>query len=145
MAEHMPNPDSRITLDAGNVDALGMPKARLDWIYTRRDLDNLEAGVNALAQVLGETNTGRLCWPVPRNEWLVDFSPSRHHMGATRMSVDPCEGVVDAQCRVHGVDNLYVAGCSVFPTSGIANPTLTLIALAMRMSDRLKRDLGVRS
>ena len=145
MAEHMPNPESRITLDAANVDPLGMPKVRLDWVYTRRDLDNLEAGVNALAQVLGESNTGRVCWPVPRSEWLAGFSPSRHHMGATRMSVDRDEGVVDINCRVHGIDNLYVAGCSVFPTSGIANPSLTLVALAMRMSDHLKRDLGVRS
>jgi choline dehydrogenase-like flavoprotein len=81
---------------------------------------------------------------VPRSEWLAGFSPSRHHMGATRMSVDRDEGVVDENCRVHGIDNLYVAGCSVFPTSGIANPSLTLVALAMRMSDHLKRDLGVR-
>lgn len=145
MAEHMPNPESRITLDTANVDALGMPKVRIDWVYTRRDLDNLEAGVNALAAVLGEANVGRVCWPVPRSEWLAGFSPSRHHMGATRMSVDPGEGVVDTQCRVHGLQNLYVAGCSVFPTSGIANPSLTLVALAMRMSDHLKRDLGVRS
>jgi choline dehydrogenase-like flavoprotein len=145
MAEHMPNPESRITLDTANVDALGVPKVRLDWAYIQRDLDNLEAGVAALAQVLGETSTGRLCWPVPRNEWLAGFSPSRHHMGATRMSVDADEGVVDPQCRVHGLENLYVAGCSVFPTSGIANPTLTLMALAMRMSDHLKREIGVRS
>lgn len=145
MAEHMPNPESRITLDTANVDALGMPKVRVDWVYTRRDLDNLEAGVNALAQVLGEANAGRVCWPVPRSEWLAGFSPSRHHMGATRMSVDPDEGVVDMNCRVHGIENLYVAGCSVFPTSGIANPSLTLVALAMRMSDHLKREFGVRS
>ena len=145
MAEHMPNPESRITLDAANVDALGVPKVRLDWVYTGRDLDNLEAGVNALAQVLGESNTGRVCWPVPRNEWLAGFSPSRHHMGATRMSVNRDDGVVNANCRVHGLDNLYIASVSVFPTSGIANPSLTLVALAMRLSDHLKRDLGVRS
>ncbi len=145
MAEHMPNAESRITLDHANVDALGLPKVRLDWVYTQRDLDNLEAGVAALAAVLGEHNVGRVCWPVSRSEWLADFSPSRHHMGATRMSVRAEDGVVDTQCRVHGLDNLYVAGCSVFPTSGIANPTLTLIALAMRMSDHLKREMGVRS
>ena len=64
-------------------------------------------------------------------------SPSRHHMGATRMARSPREGVVDEQCRVHGVDNLYVAGSSVFPTSGIANPTLTLLALTFRLGDHL--------
>ena len=73
------------------------------------------------------------------------MSPARHHMGTTRMSIEPGEGVVDAECRVHGLDNLYIAGSSVFPTSGNANPTLTIIALAMRMADHLKREMGVRS
>jgi choline dehydrogenase-like flavoprotein len=61
------------------------------------------------------------------------------------MSVDPEHGVVDENSRVHGVRNLYVAGCSVFPTSGIANPTLTIIAMTMRLSDHLKRQMGVRT
>jgi choline dehydrogenase-like flavoprotein len=61
------------------------------------------------------------------------------------MSPDPEHGVVDENCRVHGLRNLYIAGCSVFPTSGIANPTLTIIALAMRLSDHLKSDMGVRA
>ena len=61
------------------------------------------------------------------------------------MSSNPAHGVVDENCRVHGVDNLYIAGSSVFPTSGIANPTLTIIALAMRLSDHLKHDMGVRT
>ena len=63
-----------------------------------------------------------------------------HHMGTTRMSADPTRGVVDAACRVHGVSNVYVAGSSVFPTSGFANPTLTLVALAIRLADHLKID-----
>jgi hypothetical protein len=59
-------------------------------------------------------------------------------MGTTRMHADPRQGVVDAQCQVHGVDNLYIAGSSVFPTGGYANPTLTLVALALRLADHLK-------
>ena len=145
MAEHMPNPESRIRIDPANVDALGMPRVRLEWVYTARDLDNVERGIAAMATVLGETRSGRLCWSVPRNELLAGFSPSRHHMGATRMSVDAGEGVVDPQCKLHGIDNLYVAGCSVFPTSAIINPTLTIFALAMRMSDHLKHELGLRA
>jgi choline dehydrogenase-like flavoprotein len=58
-------------------------------------------------------------------------------MGATRMARSPRDGVVDEQCRVHGVSNLYIAGSSVFPTSGIANPTLTLLALTFRLGDHL--------
>jgi choline dehydrogenase-like flavoprotein len=65
-------------------------------------------------------------------------------MGATRMSTDAEHGVVDETCRMHGLRNLYIAGSSVFPTSGIANPTLTIIALAVRLSDHLKRQLGAR-
>lgn len=145
MAEHMPNRESRISIDPADLDAIGVPKVRMNWVYTDRDLDNLEEGVAALSQVLGEANAGRICWPVLRSELLAGFSPSRHHMGATRMSVDPADGVVNPMGRVHELDNLYVAGCSVFPTSGIANPTLTLIALALRMSDHLKREMGVRS
>jgi choline dehydrogenase-like flavoprotein len=144
MSEQLPYRESRITLDPANIDALGMPKLRLEWVYSQRDFDNLEAAIAALSTALGETNTGRVCWPVPRNELLSVLSPSRHHMGTTRMNADAAHGVVDAQCRLHDADNLYVAGSSVFPTSGIANPTLTIIALAMRMSDHLKRQLGVR-
>jgi choline dehydrogenase-like flavoprotein len=62
-----------------------------------------------------------------------------HHMGATRMASDASRGVVDEHCRVHGVDNLFVAGSSVFPTCGATNPTLTIVALALRLADHLQR------
>jgi len=65
-------------------------------------------------------------------------------MGTTRMSTDPKMGVVDANCKVHGISNLFVAGSSVFPTGGIANPTLTIIALAIRLADHLKSAYGPR-
>jgi choline dehydrogenase-like flavoprotein len=63
-------------------------------------------------------------------------------MGTTRMAADPRQGVVDADCRVHGIDNLYVAGSSVFPTCGAANPTLTIVALALRLADHLRERLS---
>jgi choline dehydrogenase-like flavoprotein len=65
-----------------------------------------------------------------------------HHLGATRMHPDPTKGVVDADCRVHGVRNLYVAGSSVFPTYGCSNPTLTVVALALRLADHLNKQLA---
>jgi len=65
----------------------------------------------------------------------------KHHMGTTRMHDDPRQGVVDSDCRVQGVSNLYVAGSSVFPTGGYANPTLTIVALALRLAEHLKRRL----
>ena len=64
--------------------------------------------------------------------------PGDHHMGALRMSAAPCDGIVDPNCKVHTVDNLFIAGSSVFPTSGHANPTLALVALALRLADHLK-------
>ena len=65
-----------------------------------------------------------------------------HHLGTTRMASDPKAGVVDADCRVHGVANLYIAGSSVFPTGGCANPTLTIVALALRLADYIKARLA---
>jgi choline dehydrogenase-like flavoprotein len=144
MSEHLPNLDSRLTLLPEHVDALGMPRIYLDWTYSARDLDNLERSIAALGDALGAEGKGRIRWPVARESLLATLNMSRHHIGATRMNTDPEHGVVDENCRVHGVRNLYVTGCSVFPTSGIANPTLTIIALAMRLSDHLKRQMGVR-
>ena len=65
-----------------------------------------------------------------------------HHMGTTRMHDSPKRGVVDADCRVHGLANLYAAGSSVFPTSGSANPTLTIVALALRLADSIRRSFS---
>jgi choline dehydrogenase-like flavoprotein len=74
--------------------------------------------------------------------WPVSLSSGMHHMGTTRMHDDPRQGVVDANCRVHDLANLYVAGSSVFPTGGVANPTLTNVALAIRLADHLKQTAG---
>lgn len=83
-----------------------------------------------------------MCWSIERGKLLALSSASRHHMGATRMHPDPTKGVVDPDLRLHEARNLYVAGSSVFPTSGIANPTLTILALTMRLADHLKSEMG---
>jgi choline dehydrogenase-like flavoprotein len=77
----------------------------------------------------------------PSEDWQDNMIGGPHHMGSTRMSSDPRQGVVDANCRVHSVDNLYVAGSSVFTTSGYANPTFTLVTLALRLADTLRKRL----
>jgi len=137
MTEHLPNPDSRVTLGSTS-DALGMPRARLQWVWSEADWRSLESSVNAFAQALGATGSGRMVFPVDRAQYVANCGASRHHMGTTRMHRDPAKGVVDANSRVHGVGNLYVAGSSIFPTSGIGNPTLTLLAMTMRLADHLK-------
>lgn len=140
MTEHFPNPDSRITLDPDQEDALGMPRVRLDWVHGRKDYADLEKTIDGLANALGASGEGRLCWSLRRDELLASSNASRHHMGTTRMHDDPKKGVVDANGRLHEADNLYVAGSSVFPTSGIVNPTLTILALTMRLADHLQSE-----
>lgn len=140
MTEHFPNPDSRVTLLPDHKDALGMPRVSLDWAYGERDFPDMERSAAGLADALGASGEGRLCWSIPRDKLLGISSASRHHMGTTRMHADPKKGVVDPDLRLHEARNLYVAGSSVFPTSGIANPTLTILALVMRLADHLKRE-----
>jgi choline dehydrogenase-like flavoprotein len=137
MSEHLPNPESRVTLGRTS-DALGMPRTRLEWRYAPADWRNLERSVAAFASDLGAQGLGRVCFPLERAAFLSATQRSNHHMGTTRMDADPERGVVDPDGRVHGLANLYVAGSSVFPTSGIANPTLTLVALALRLTDHLR-------
>ena len=138
MIEHTPNRDSRITLSREQRDELGLPRVQLDMRYGEPEFETIDTSIGCLASELGRLDIGRVRWAGKRKQ-LVQYmdSPSRHHMGATRMARSPREGVVDEHSRVHGVDNLYVAGSSVFPTSGIANPTLTLLALTFRLGDHL--------
>jgi choline dehydrogenase-like flavoprotein len=140
-AEQAPNPDSRVTL-ADATDALGLPKLRLDWRLGELDKRSLQVVHRTIAEEFGRQGLGRL----RIEEWLTadltSWSPKmiggNHHMGTTRMSDDPSIGVVDRDCRVHGMANLFVAGSSVFSTAGSANPTLTIVALALRLADHLE-------
>jgi choline dehydrogenase-like flavoprotein len=141
--EQAPNPESRLTLSQER-DRLGMPKLRADWRLTPLDTDSLVRAYGVLAQALEETGAGRLDYDpdAVRAETIKAGAYGGHHLGGARMSADPARGVVDADCRVHGVDNLFVASSAVFPTSGQANPTLTILALTLRLADRLAGDLA---
>jgi choline dehydrogenase-like flavoprotein len=77
-------------------------------------------------------------WLGQPESWTAHISDAAHHSGTTRIAATAADGVVDENCRVHGVANLFVAGSSVFPTSGAANPTLGAVALALRLADHLK-------
>lgn len=144
ISEQRPDRDSRITLSE-RTDALGVPLARVDW----RINDDERRTVVRAARMTGAA-FARANLPEPilepwilhetlQNGDLIDFA---HTCGTTRMSSDPQSGVVDPNCRVHGVFGLYVAGGSVFPTSGHANPTLMILALAIRLSDTIKSQLA---
>ncbi len=139
--EQAPNPESRVRLGEGR-DELGMRRLVLDWRVTEQDLRSWRR----FAEVAGseferlgwgsvELDLDRLPSDPERVSGLVNVG---HHMGTTRMSAGPEQGVVDSDCRVHGLENLFVASSSVFPTGGFSNPTYTILALALRLADRLK-------
>jgi len=139
MAEQLPNPLSRVRLSS-TVDVLGMPVAELDWRLTDADWSSMTRAQEVLAPHLERVLGGTVHSLVdPERTQVVGGS---HQMGTTRMSSSPRDGVVDPDGRVHGMRNLYVTGASVFPTGGSANPTLTVVALALRLADHLSSRLA---
>ena len=120
-----------------------MNRIKLNWQLTQQDLESYrhfrEAIFNEL-QYLG-FQTRKFNHELDSEGWPVSIVPAKHHAGTTRMSKNPRTGVVDENCKVHGISNLFVASSSVFPTSGMANPTLTIVALAIRLADHIKRSI----
>ena len=139
--EASPNPDSRVTVIKEKKDRLGQPVARLDWRINPTDIDGWLRAQEALALAIGKSGLGRMRIDYDSSKGMeaLEIESTWHQMGTTRMHADPKRGVVDPNCKVHGVSNLYIAGSSVFPTCGHANPTLTIVALALRLGDCLGR------
>ena len=142
--EQKPNSESRVTL-SNKRDRLGLNMLKLDWKISSEEMNDLVRFHDILKRYLQKHNLGRLESSLTDNQELeihlnleTDLTDSSHHMGATRMSNNPRKGVVNQDCQVHGIDNLFVAGSSVFPTGGHANPTLTIVALAIRIADHLR-------
>lgn len=136
--EQAPNRDSCVTLSAER-DRFGMRRLKVDWRITPLDVEAVQRSYALLASELQRTGTGTLTYAEEEVEQAILGAGAYggHHSGTTRMSARPEDGVVDADCRVHGTDNLYIASTSVLPTSSQANPTLTGIALALRLADHL--------
>jgi choline dehydrogenase-like flavoprotein len=142
--ETAPRRESRVSLDRRR-DAIGMPRAVVDWRVEAEELRTAELFAGRLDALLRTHGLGHLeRLPLERNlERLSErVAGGCHHTGTARMAGDPRTGVVDRNCRVFGVENLFIAGGAVFPTSGWSNPTLTLLALGYRLADRLKAELG---
>jgi choline dehydrogenase-like flavoprotein len=144
--EQEPRRENRIELTR-EVDSLGMPRARLVWRQSALDVRTIRESTLLFGDYLRNHDIGRL----QLADWLTTAPihppvegelAGRHHMGGTRMSHSPDHGIVDSDCRVFGQDNLYIAGSSVFPSVGHANPTLTLMQLAMRLTVHLEGRLG---
>ncbi len=137
--EPAPNPDSRVTLTSER-DNIGMLRAELDWQLSASDRHSVRRTMEIVGTEIGRAGLGRLkiLFEEGGSDWPADLAGGFHHMGTTRMSEDPKRGVVDPDGRVHGMANLYVAGSSVFPTAGSANPTLLIVALALRLAEHLQ-------
>jgi choline dehydrogenase-like flavoprotein len=138
--EQAPNRESRVTLGS-RTDDLGIRVARVTWRMTDDDLRSIEASARVVDAVLRSQGVGHVEWTA-RLDGTTLVEGLYHHLGTTRMHADPRQGVVDPDCRVHSVDNLFVAGSSVFPTYGASNPTLTIVALALRLADKLREVLN---
>ncbi|GAB4240426.1 MAG: GMC family oxidoreductase [Elainellaceae cyanobacterium] len=140
LVEQQPDPNSRVTLST-EKDALGMPISRIDWKVSEMERQSIRRLSHLICQEfrrIGLPQPQLAEWLDDKENWMSGIVDRAHHTGTTRMTLNPKEGVVDTNCQVHGVEGLFVAGSSVFPTSGHANPTLMLVALSIRLADWLK-------
>jgi choline dehydrogenase-like flavoprotein len=142
IGEQAPNPDSRITLSRER-DSLGLNRVQLDWRLSPIDKYTIKRSQQLIAAEFERAGLGKLQIELADDDtsWQ-SLRGSYHHIGTTRMSTNPRQGVVNEHCQVHGIHNLYIAGSSVFPTSGLSNPTLTIVALAIRLADHIKRHIS---
>ena len=145
-AEQTPSPRSRVYL-IPDKDRFGVPKLKIDWQVCAEDIESIAASYALMQRALARTAAAILAVDgtdlIERVRSTIPVGG--HHLGTARMSDDPRRGVVNAHCRTHDVENLYIASSAVFPTSGSANPTLTIVALAIRVADQLKAVLAGRS
>ncbi len=143
--EQSPTPSNRLTLHPTLRDEFGQQRLLLKSRRTPLDRRTAQVAVREVARYLAQQNSGR----VKLDDWILrDSAPypgqpisTMHPMGGTRMSETPARGVVDRDCKVFGVKNLYVAGASVFPSGGFANPTYTIVQLAVRLAHHLNARL----
>ncbi|MCB0709860.1 MAG: GMC family oxidoreductase [Chitinophagaceae bacterium] len=144
--EQLPHPESRVVL-SNEKDELGIPRANLFWALSPIDKKTVFTINKLLGQQIGAAGIGR----VKLKEFLLDgdvqlpdyTSGGWHHLGTTRMSDDPKHGVVDANCKIHGIDNLYIAGSSCYTTGGAVNPTLTVVAISLRLANHIKEKMAI--
>ncbi|MGD9210204.1 MAG: GMC family oxidoreductase [Desulfobacteraceae bacterium] len=137
MAEQAPNPDSRVLLGEER-DTFGQRRCQLDWQLTDLDTRTITRAQEIVSEELQKVGLGHLQIETDAHTVPPKIHGGYHHMGTTRMHTDPKQGVVNPDCQVYGVPNLFIAGASVFPTVGFANPVLTTLALVFRLADHLR-------
>jgi choline dehydrogenase-like flavoprotein len=145
-AEQEPNAASRVMLD-DRVDALNMRQIKVDWRYTAQDIATVQTALAALSDAFKQSNVGSFTYDPEQVETEMTRygAYGGHHLGTARMGTDPASSVVNADCRLHETANVYVMGAAVFPTSSQANPTLTIVALALRLAAHLRENYATSS
>ena len=141
MAEQAPTMSSRVRL-ARRRDQLDVPTTILDWQLTSMDWNSIRRTVEIFGDAVREAGVGAVISTLGTGKHPAAVFGNWHHLGTTRMHRDPAHGVVDEHCRVHEMTNLYIAGGSIFPTGGYANPSLTIVALSLRLADHLRSTLS---
>ena len=142
VAEQAPNPESRITIGS-EVDKLGLKRAVVNWTLQEMDKSTFRKATIRFAKLFMERNLGRIRideWVLTKDGKFPGFPQEvagNHHMGTTRMGSTPSEGVVDRNQKVFDIDNLYIAGSSVFVTTGHVNPTFTIVQMTLRLADHI--------
>ncbi len=142
LSEMAPDPNSRITLSDAR-DQLGMRRTRIDWRIGELERRTASEYIRTIASEFGRLGVGsydlkQAASLDDEKTWVRMATDNSHHMGTTRMHDSDKLGVVDSNCQVHGIDNLYIGSSAVFPSSGSSYPTLTILALCIRVADRLK-------
>jgi choline dehydrogenase-like flavoprotein len=144
-SEQAPNPDSRIILDE-EIDALGMRKLAVDCRLQEIDHQTIKRLGQLYGNEVARLGLGRVKltdWVDSDSMvWPEELESGCHHLGGARMSTNPTEGVVDTNLRVHGIDNLYIASSAVFPTGSDVNPTISIVALSLRLTEHLRKVLA---
>jgi choline dehydrogenase-like flavoprotein len=140
MVEQAPNPNSRVLL-SNEKDKFGQNRIQLDWQLTPFDIRSIIRAQEIIDDEFRRAGLGKVEIQMDSDKPPPDLHGGWHHMGTTRMHNNPKEGVVDSNSRVYGVENLYIAGSSVFPTGGYANPVLTITALTIRLADHIKLEM----
>lgn len=146
IVEPEPDPESRVSLSASQIDRLGMRRTNVNWKLGKKVQRTLDRTLALVAEELqkGGIADVTLDPAIEGGEWPphLEKEGTWHHMGTTRMHDSPQHGVVDRNCKVHGMTNLFIAGSSVFPTAGANFPTITIVALTFRLSEHIANELS---
>jgi choline dehydrogenase-like flavoprotein len=134
-----------VTLSQTDRDQLGVPRVQVNWQLSSQEQRTFDRTLEIISEEmrLGEVAETKLDPPIEGGAWpaSLEVVGTWHHMGTTRMHDSPSQGVVDRNCKVHGISNLYIAGSSVFPTAGANFPTITIAALTLKLSEHLSQKL----